>query len=350
MNEYHVLGLMSGSSLDGLDIAYCSFALKNNQWEYSIKKCETAAYSSAWKSRLANAHLLDGEGVAILDIDFAKLMGREVKAFVQKYSLAVDLIASHGHTVFHQPEKHFTLQIGNGNSLAVETGIAVVCDFRTKDVMLGGQGAPLVPMGDALLFSEFDYCLNLGGISNISFDKDGKRIAFDISPFNQVFDKISRNFFNKEYDEGGMIAKSGRLDTVLVERLNALDFYQQQGAKSLGREWVAAHFETVLNLDAGNASTCMRSVSEHFAIQIGKYLKKGKVLVTGGGAYNQFFIERLKVYSESEIYIPEPSLLNFKEAMIFAFLGVLRVRNEVNILKSVTGAGRDSCSGVIHSP
>jgi anhydro-N-acetylmuramic acid kinase len=243
------------------------------------------------------------------------------------------------------------LQIGNLPEIAAICQQNVVCDFRVQDVQLGGQGAPLVPIGDRLLFSEFDYCLNLGGFSNISFEQEGKRIAFDISPVNTVLNFYS-NQLGFDYDNRGIIAKSGELHSTLFDALNALDFYQKSFPKSLGFEYVK---EVVLPLMESYTMTTeekMRTFVEHVAFQIANALpvNKGKLLITGGGAYNDFLIERLQFYApEVTITIPEPKVLEYKEALIFGLLGVLKLRNEINVLSSVTGAIKDHSSGVIFS-
>jgi anhydro-N-acetylmuramic acid kinase len=351
MDNYSVIGLMSGSSLDGLDIACCEFSY-DVKWNFTIRHAETVEYPSNWLKRLINMPVSDSEGLVKTHIEFGKYLGRVVKGIVKKTGFRADFIASHGHTIFHRPEKGYTFQIGNGNSIAAITGIPAVYDFRSADVALGGQGAPLVPIGDRLLFGDYPYCLNLGGISNISFENDKKRIAFDICPVNMVLNYLSSRKGLK-YDDKGRIAYGGKIISPLLDKLNSLDFYQQDPPKSLGREWVEQFVVPLIIEATGTPDDLLRTFTEHIAFQIGKILNQhpaGKILVTGGGAKNKFLIDRMKIILKSEIVIPETKIVDYKEALIFAFLGILRWKNEINCLSSVTGASRDCCCGVIAHP
>ena len=264
----------------------------------------------------------------------------------------LDGVCSHGHTILHQPQNSFTLQIGNLPKIAKILNQTVVCDFRVQDVKLGGQGAPLVPIGDRILFADYDYCLNVGGFSNISFEQNGKRIAFDISPVNTVLNFYA-NQLGLDYDNKGSISKLGKPDAHLMNELNSLDYYKKTFPKSLGFEFVK---EKVLPLiESHNIPTedKMRTFTDHVAFQIADALpnKKGKLLATGGGTYNDFLIERMQQWlPELDIIIPDKKILEFKEALIFALLGVLKLRNEINVLSSVTGANEDHSSGVIFYP
>jgi anhydro-N-acetylmuramic acid kinase len=289
-----------------------------------------------------------------LDKDFAQFIAEAVNTFSDHHELAKpDLVCSHGHTVFHQPEKGITVQIGDGQIIADATGITCINDFRALDVSLGGQGAPLVPIGDELLFSDFEACLNLGGFSNISFRENDERHAFDICPVNIVLNPLAKKL-GLEFDRGGKIARSGNLNSELLEKLNAVSVYHQEGRPSLAREWLEQEFVPLLENTEIAIEDKLRTVTEHAAFQISRVLnykvKSGNVLVTGGGAKNDFFMNRVRELSESEVTIGEAEIVDFKEAVIFAFLGVLRSENQINILRSVTGASRNSCSGVIHLP
>jgi anhydro-N-acetylmuramic acid kinase len=351
-NSYNVIGVMSGTSLDGVDLALLHFHFESNKWTFEIGIAETIGYSDEWVKRLKSAVNFTEDQLQELNHNYTQLSGNIIRNFIEKHQLKnIDAVCCHGHTILHQPQNGFTLQIGNLPEVAVICQQKVVCDFRVQDVQLGGQGAPLVPIGDRMLFSEFDYCLNLGGFSNVSFEQDGKRIAFDISPVNTVL-----NFYADqlgfEYDNGGKIARSGELNPKLFESLNELDFYQKPFPKSLGFEYVQ---EVVLPLMESFAITTedkMTTFVEHVAFQIANALlvKKGKLLITGGGAYNDFLLERIQFYlPEIAITIPEPKILEFKEAMIFGLLGVLKLRNEINVLSSVTGATKNHSSGTIFS-
>lgn len=349
MEKYSVIGLMSGTSLDGLDIADCEFILKSGKWSASIKNARTIPYTKEWKERLANASKLSPSKLSLLNEEYGSFIGSTVNTFIKKNKCKVLFIASHGHTIFHQPEKKYTLQIGDGQAILNETKLPVVCDFRSGDVALGGQGAPLVPIGDELLFKKYDACLNLGGFANISYSQKGKRIAFDICPVNIVMNELSEKL-NRPYDDKGRIAKSGKVNAALLKQLNALPFYNQKPPRSLGREWVEKTIQPLLSRSEISTPAKMRTMVEHIAHQISKTLTRKKtVLITGGGAFNTFLIERLAQNSKTKIILPDKKTIMFKEALIFAFLGVLRWRGEVNILRSVTGASRDSSGGTIYN-
>ncbi len=342
---YKVIGLMSGTSLDGLDIAYCLFSFENDKWSYSIEKAETFEYSKDLRDKLLQAENTTSYEFVIIDKEFGHFIGKQVRRFIDKYSLEVDFIASHGQTVFHQPQINLTTQIGDINAIAAEARIKTIGDFRRLDIALGGQGAPLVPIGDRHLFSQYLYCLNLGGFSNISFEKEGKRIAFDICPVNIVLNLLAERE-GLTYDKDGLLARSGRVDNVLLEKLNALDFYKKEEKKSLGKEWVIENILPLLEESKLGTKDLMATFVEHATDQLSNNIN-GDVLITGGGAFNKYLIERLETKLKHKISIPEPIIINYKEALIFAFLGVLRQRKEINTLCSVTGALKDSSGGIV---
>ena len=348
MDRYLVIGLMSGTSLDGLDIALCEFRYQDNKWSFEIQETETRNYSDYWLGKLTNIHNADAEELTRLHFEYGHFLGEQVNSFIKRIGQKPGFIASHGHTIFHQPEKKYTLQIGDGNAIAAKTGLPVVFDFRSIDVALGGQGAPLVPIGDRLLFPNYGSCINLGGIANISYESNKQRIAFDICPVNQVLNSLSTEL-GKAFDNKGEMASEGNLDHELLQGLNNLGYYKSTPPKSLGKEWVDENIFPLLDSFSIPLKDKLRTFTEHIALQIGDIVNKnaGKTLVTGGGAYNSFLIERIKANTSSEIVIPNDELIEFKEAMIFAFLGVLRIRDEINCLSSVTGASRDSCAGVV---
>lgn len=342
---------MSGTSLDGLDIACCEFCFEG-KWEFTIQYAETVEYSSNWLKRLINMPVSDGENLTQTHIEYGKYLGLVVKKILIKTGFRADFIASHGHTIFHRPDKGYTLQIGDGNAISAITGLPVVYDFRSADVALGGQGAPLVPIGDRLLFGDYRYCLNLGGISNISFEENNKRFAFDICPVNMVLNYLSsRNGFR--YDDKGRMASCGKISYPLLDKLNNLDFYYKKPPKSLGREWIEKFVFPLISEEIGTPENMLRTFTEHIAIQIGTIVNTqpdGRILITGGGAKNGFLTERIRAILKHQIIIPEPLIIDYKEALIFAFLGVMRWRNEINCLTSVTGARRDCICGVIANP
>lgn len=351
MEKYRVIGLMSGTSLDGVDIAFSNFYYEGN-WKFDLIHAETLAYSKEWEIRLKNLPSLSGEDLIRTNHEYGFYLGHIVNGILSRMNVRTDFIASHGHTVFHQPEKGFTYQIGDGNAIAAITRLPVVYDFRSADVALGGQGAPLVPIGDRLLFPDYACCLNLGGISNISLEDGGRRIAFDICPVNIVLNELA-SWKNQKYDDAGRMAASGKVIPSLINQLNHLDYYFQPPPKSLGREWIERFIFPLINQPGIPTEDLLRTYCEHIVLQITKIINRksaGNVLVTGGGAKNDFLIARLREQSESEIIVPEIKIADYKEAIIFAFLGILRWRNEINCLASVTGASADSSGGVIVHP
>ena len=345
------LGLMSGTSLDGLDMALCQFSFENNTWKYKIISCKTAEYEESFRQRLKEADTLDGLGLVELDRAFAAHIGQQVSQFLQEVGVKPDFIASHGQTVFHQPQRGLTLQIGSGAVIAAATGIPTVCDFRTTDVALGGQGAPLVPIGDKLLFGGYAACLNLGGFCNISFDSGARRVAFDIAPCNMLLNTIAARL-GQPYDKGGLYARDGYLVDALTARLNALPYYAQRGAKSLGKDWFDREVMPLLDEAGAMPQDLLRTSVEHIAVQIGRILNDNNiqsVLVTGGGAKNSYLMDRIRWHAPNTmVVIPDEATVDFKEAIIFAFLGLLRWRGECNCLAGVTGAARDSVGGAVY--
>ena len=326
---------------------------KKEAWSFRILAAETLVYSEDMKARLSTSIALKADQLNQLNYDYTKYLGCEINNFIQKHSIInLDAVCSHGHTILHQPQKGITLQIGNLPEIASICNQKVVCDFRVQDLELGGQGAPLVPIGDRLLFPEVDYCLNLGGFSNVSFEENGNRIAFDISPVNTVLNFYS-NKLGLEYDDKGAISRTGKINSDLLTELNELDFYNLSYPKSLGFEFVKEIVLPIIESYEIATEDKLATFTEHIAYQIGLALpnKKTKLLITGGGAYNDFLISRIQYYIEDTwIVIPEKKIIEFKEALIFGLLGVLKLRNEINTLGSVTGASKDHSSGKIYNP
>ena len=351
MQVYHVIGLMSGTSLDGVDLAYCKFILTNKVWEYEIIHTACYPYSEDWKVKLANAENTSALAIHLLDTALGNYFAENISAFIKQYNITVlDFIASHGHTIFHQPANGLTLQIGAGAVIAAETGITTICDFRKMDVAMGGQGAPLVPIGDRDLFSSYNYCLNIGGIANVSFELNGERLAYDICPANMILNHYLPD--NKLlFDNEGLLARSGTVNAELLAELNKLNYYHDAFPKSLGKEWVVQNiYPTVAKYNL-SANAILATLVEHIAIQIAINVNKSEtpasMLITGGGAYHSYLIERISVHTNTQLIIPNRVLIEFKEALVFAFLGVLRYRNEDNCLSSVTGAPKNNCGGQI---
>lgn len=371
LKYHHVIGIMSGTSLDGLDLAYCVFK-QGKSWEYEVRKAETLPYPEELRQKLAQAMTLSGYDLASLHNELGRFIGLQVKEFMADFAEEVELIASHGHTVFHRPDLGLTTQIGNGAVIAASCGKPVVCDFRTTDVALGGQGAPLVPIGDELLFGQYDICLNLGGISNLSFRQHGQRKAYDISPCNIVLNHLAQQC-DKAYDANGEIAQSGHVDTILLKQFNQLDYYKSQNTKSLGREWIDSQFFPLLKRCRLSIPDQMRTVCEHIAQQIAKTCNSTEIkscdsssdtghcesdscntptgrtlLITGGGAHNSFLIDLIRQKFHGQVIIPDDRTIDFKEAIIFAFLGFFRLNDLPNCLASVTGARHNSCGGAVY--
>jgi anhydro-N-acetylmuramic acid kinase len=349
---YNVIGVMSGTSLDGVDLAHIQFNKIGDNWTFKILESETIPYSNKWLDILKTAVGFTKVELKNTNKEYTKHLASVISGFIGKNKIKnLDAVCSHGHTILHQPQKGITLQIGNLPEISILTNQVVVCDFRIQDVLLGGQGAPLVPIGDKILFPEYDYCMNLGGFSNVSFEENGLRIAFDISPVNTVLNSYA-NQLGLDYDDKGSISRSGKINQNLLEELNKLNYYQRNYPKSLGFEFVK---ETVLPLIDSfemNIEDKLRTFTEHTAIQIALALpnKKGSLFTTGGGAYNTFFMERIQDHlPEIKIIIPSIKILEFKEALIFALLGILKLRGESNVLSSVTGANTDHSSGVIYT-
>lgn len=346
---FHAIGLMSGTSLDGLDICYASFEKnKLGTWNFKILKSQTIAYSQNWETKLRQSIYLKSEELYALNSEYGFFLGETVQEFITKNQIKnINVIASHGHTIFHQPKKKFTVQIGDGRAIKIITKIPVVYDFRSQDVLLKGNGAPLVPIGDELLFSQYDACLNLGGFSNISMRQNSRRIGFDICPVNIVLNHYSKKL-NREYDEGGILAKSGNVDEEILSKLNSKEFYKNSPPKSLGIEWVLEEIFPVT--DGLLPENALATFTEHAAEKISGIFEKYKlnsILITGGGAYNDYLIQKIKAKSEAKIVIPNQEIIDYKEALIFAFMGVLRINNENNVLSSGTGSVHDHCSGLL---
>lgn len=356
---WHVIGVMSGTSLDGVDLVYVKFT-KNKVYNFDILRKKAINYSEIWKNKLQDAFNISEDRLVKLDVDYGIFLGKTIHDFILENKIEkVDFIASHGHTIFHKPDENYTLQIGSGSEISAVTNLKVICDFRTQDVELGGQGAPLVPIGDMLLFGKYDFCLNLGGFANISFQKDNRREAFDICPVNIVMNHYTRKI-DLEYDDKGMIASEGTLQKDLLTELNNIPFYANIKPKSLGYEFVVEIVLPMIDKYNLPLKDILRTFIEHAAFQISEVINKNvqifikninnDVLITGGGAYNDFLIERLSYYSNAKMVVPTNEIIEFKEALIFAFLGVLKDQNDVNCLQSVTGASKDHSSGVVFNP
>ena len=347
-SKTNVIGLMSGSSLDGIDLVDADFWF-DGIWHFEIIAKDNVEYTEEWRKKLADAFYYDKNQLQNIDYQYGKLLGHVTRQFIDKFHLEPEIVASHGHTIVHRPQEHYTLQIGDGQALADECGITVINDFRTEDVLKGGQGAPLVPIGDKLLFASYPLCLNIGGIANVSYDVDNQRIAYDICIANQALNYLS-NRLSLPYDKDGIIARGGTIDNQLLTTLNSHNFYSQNYPKSLGREFFEENIKPLLET-RDDIANLMATFVEHIAMQIGQSIDNqpiAKLLVTGGGAKNKYLIERIQSHTKHQVVVPSDDIIDYKEALVFAFLGLLRKRNEINVLRSVTGAESDSCSGKIN--
>ena len=346
-NSINIIGLMSGTSVDGLDICYISFP-KNKIEDYEIISCKTYDYPIDLKNELINVIKKDDEKIKHLDLKFGEFIGLSVNKFISENKLPVaDLISSHGHTVFHEPNIGKTLQIGNGNIIKKITGIKTINNFREQDVKLGGQGAPLVPIGDKLLFKKFKYCLNLGGFVNISIKNGDEIFAYDICPLNTVLNIYSKKI-GYEYDHDGNLSSKGTVDENLLNELNQLSYYFEKYPKSLGLEFVIEKVLPIIDSYSLSESDVLATYIRHVAFQISNNIMDDeKVLISGGGSFNKTLIQSLRNHNIN-LVIPESQILNYKESLIFGLLGYLRINNKINCLRSVTGASKDHSSGDIY--
>ncbi len=350
MKEALALGLMSGSSLDGLDLALVRISNDEGRYRYQWMETMTLPYPETWQQRLANAFLSPPETLEPLDQAYGTYLGLQVRDFLRETGVQPDFVASHGHTIFHKPEQHYTLQIGEGQALADACGITVINDFRSEDVSKGGQGAPLVPIGDRLLFGDYGICLNIGGIANLSYEHEGQRIAYDICIANQALNWLAQRE-GLSYDKDGMLARQGNVDDTLLQSLNGNAFFTQAFPKSLGREFFESQQKALL--ESVPTTDALATFVEHIAIQIAdstRKLPKTRLLVTGGGAHNRFLVDRIQSHTAHQVIVPDRQTVDYKEALIFALLGFLRLEGSTNVLCSVTGAPNDSCSGKIWHP
>lgn len=337
---------MSGTSLDGLDMAYCEFEEQEGRWNFSILQAETAAYSDELRQRIIAAETMSGRELALFDVQLGTLFGQLARDFIDRNRLSPDFVCSHGQTIFHQPNKGYTLQIGNLAALCSKVKLTTIGDFRAMDVALGGQGAPLVPIGDLLLFKDYEDCLNIGGFSNISHKQDGSIISYDICPVNIVLNHLCQKI-GQTFDKGGKVAQSSRVDELLLSQLDSLPYYQDlTSGNSLGKEWVEENIFPILENSSISVQEQIATYTLHAAKQISLNIK-GRTLASGGGTYNTHLVNLIRQNTDFPIEIAEKTITDYKEAMIFAFLGVLRVRNEANCLQSVTGASRSCCSGMV---
>jgi anhydro-N-acetylmuramic acid kinase len=355
---YRVIGLMSGSSLDGLDIAFVELHETSGKWSYELRQCACYEYSPDWVQALKTAPTVSALDYQLLHASYGRYIGELVSRFIQEHELEfqVQLIASHGHTTFHYPGKHMTAQLGDGAAIAAITGINVVSDLRSVDVALGGHGAPIVPIGEKLLFPGYDAFLNIGGIANLSWNLPTGYIGFDVAPANRVLNMLA-NEMNLSFDKDGQLASSGKLMPDLLTALNQLDYYQKPNPKSLGNQFGTDTVYPML-YRSGSTQDLLRTFTKHVAVQVRRAVEKvrppdttqPRLMISGGGAHNKFLVSEISEELASigvEATVPANEIIDFKEAVIMALIGVLRWREEYNVLASVTGASRNSIGGAV---
>lgn len=348
---YRVIGSMSGSSMDGLDLVYCTLTETAGDWSYEILESACIKFTDEWKSNLEGITNLSAKDLLLAHTAFGKWMGESIQSFISNRALEhkVHFVASHGHTVFHEPQDGMTFQLGDGAAIAAVLSLPVISDLRNMDVALGGQGAPIVPIGEQFLWPEYDCFLNLGGIANITKQTDSKYVAFDVCPANRVLNAICAPL-NKEYDDGGGLARSGQLIPELLEELNALDYYKKEGPKSLANEFGLEVVLPIIQNHEASAEDKLHTFVQHIVHQIAQQAEGSKILVTGGGAFNTYLIEVLTSALEErgvELIVPEKDLIDSKEALVMALIGALRWREEENVLHTVTGSTRSSVGGAL---
>lgn len=344
-----VLGLMSGTSMDGLDISCATYSKKEGKWNFDLIATETFLYHQNIKTDFIKAFYKE-LNLDEIDVKFGHVLSDYIEKFLKKHNLTIDLISSHGHTIFHKPEKKYTKQIGLGSIIAKRLNVPVVSNFRQQDINLGGQGAPLVPVGDSMLFNQYESCINLGGIANISLNYKGDRLAYDISPCNMILNYLSRKE-GRDFDKNGIMASKGSINNKLLNELNKINYYELTPPKSLGKEHVESFFLSVINSCDIDNIDLLATLVEHIAIQITNVFSKFKIsncFFTGGGTFNDYLISRISFYTETKLIIPSAEIINFKESIIFGFLGVLRILNQNNCLASSTGASHNHSSGDIY--
>lgn len=350
VSEHLVIGLMSGSSLDGLDICLVRFKEKQNgEWSFEIVQTDYESYPESFQNELRNLPHASAYQLAQMHTHYAIKQAGYIQQFFKKFPVSkeAELIVSHGQTVFHQPESSFTTQIGCGATLSAKTNKTVVCDLRTYDVALGGQGAPLVPFGEQYLFDSYDTFLNIGGICNISLHKENEILAYDVCPANTLLNLLAHQE-NQAFDEGGQIAQKGNVNQELLGKLAKVKYYYTPAPKSLGTEHIMSDWWPEIEANSLSIEDKMATVVEHIAMKVGSSIQGESVLITGGGAYNTYLIDRIKYYTLAEIVIPPKVIIDYKEALIIGFVGLMRYLGRNNFIASVTGAMRDNMGGAIY--
>ena len=348
----HCIGLMSGTSMDGVDLAHCTFTHNNGQWHFQMNAAECMPYPEVWQKRLVHLSEQNAEVFAKTNVYYGHFLGQCVQQFAENNQLTetTDLVSSHGQTVFHNPARGYTIQIGHGAAIAKECNLPVVCDLRTSDMAYRGQGAPIVPFGEQLLFPSHKQFVNIGGITNVSLHSENSVIGYDVCMGNLLLDAIAETM-GQSFDRSGLLAQSGKVNQNLLSQLNDHDFFEKPPPKSLDAEEVINTFFPIVMASPLSNADRMATLVEHIAIQLAANLNKEfPVLLTGGGALNNYLVTRIEAHFENEIIVPEQQLIEFKEALIIALLGVLRLQKQPNVLSSVTGAEKNTINGAVYLP
>ncbi len=363
-STYHVVGLMSGSSLDGIDLSYCSYSTSGDAFDWELLNHATYPIPDTWKSRLLHLPEQSAKTFVKTHTYFGHFLSEVINDFIERQKITPDFIASHGHTIFHEPNKRFTTQIGCGAAIATQTGLPVINDFRIQDISINGEGTPLAPAADLFLFEGYDFYLNLGGIANLTAKTVDQLVAFDVCPANQLLNFLA-NQINLAYDKDGILAKSGQLLPALMERLRDFEYYRMSYPKSLDNSWIKKEvlsiFQQFEEPVQDKLHTTCKFIAEEITNSLStviQSLKMGKnnhykLLATGGGTFNEFLLECIvesntKGNLPIEVVLPEKEIIDFKEAILMGLLGVLRVQNRPNCFASVTGAKYDTIGGIVH--
>ena len=355
---YRAIGIMSGSSMDGLDIAFAEFTETGGKWSFEIIAASCVEYEMEWLQQLNASANMSAKDYLFLNTAYGHYIGNKINNFIELNDLQhrVNLIASHGHTVFHFPNKKMTAQLGDGAAIAAAVKLPVVNDLRSIDIAFGGQGAPIVPIGDKLLFGTYTYLLNLGGIANMSVNKEGNYIAFDICAANKILNFLALKL-GLPYDAEGALAAKGKINDVLLQQLNALDYYKISGPKALDNSYGINMVLPIIEKANLITEDALATYTEHIIQQIKAAILNNnssainpQLLVTGGGAFNTFLVHKLKevlLPLQILVVVPDSTVIKFKEALIMALIGILRWREETNVLATVTGASQNSIGGAL---
>ncbi|XP_064473646.1 anhydro-N-acetylmuramic acid kinase-like [Ornithodoros turicata] len=365
VTKYEVIGVMSGSSLDGLDIIYTRFSLTSSDcWEYNIQHCTCYNYSPTWIDKLKHATSTSALEYQLLNTEYGRYIGEYVLRFIRENRLdgKVHLIACHGHTVFHLPSQLTTSTLGDGATVAAVTGLPVVSDLRSMDVALGGQGSPIALTAERKLFgNEYQFFLNIGGMACLTYA--GKNysdsFAVDVCPANQLLNLLA-NREGRAFDRSGEMAKSGKVSTRLLKDLDDFDYYKKSFPKSLGVDFGPEILYPLIQAHDLSTADALQTFTEHICNQVAEVIRlvertvkdglpqSSKMLVTGGGARNLFLVdrltERLKEFRIT-VVVPNDELVKFKEALVTSVIGVQRLRGEENFIGEVSGASRSSIGG-----